>query len=289
MQAFAAVDAFQLPLSLDLSAVTLGSIQGAMFAAGFKRIDLLGVSIIGTVAGLGGGLLRDIMLGVTPAALQSNWYLLVAVLGSFIGMLLNQLFMRVDGLITLLDALSIGMYAALGTTKALAAGLPVVPSLFVGTLAAVGGGVLRDLLLNIPISVLQVGSLYAIAALAGSVSIIVSLLLGASVAIAGIVCVVVTTLVRLLAVRFGWSLPEQRAIKQRRQRQMREVTETIEALRTGVIDIDELSRLALADDEQPETAADRAASPRPGSSRARSRSRDRQPRSRSRWSRRRSR
>lgn len=214
-----------------------------MFAAGFKRIDLLGVSIIGTVAGLGGGLLRDIMLGLSPAALQSNWYLLVAILGSFVGMLLHQLLLKVDGLITLLDALSIGMYAALGTTKALANGLPVVPSLFVGTLAAVGGGVLRDLLLNIPISVLQVGSLYAIAALAGGVSVVVSIIAGASVALAGIICVVVTTVVRLLAVRFGWSLPEQRTIKQRRQRQLREVTETIEALRTGVITISDLGPL----------------------------------------------
>lgn len=235
------VETFQIPLSLDLSAVALGSIQGAMFAAGFKKIDLLGVSLIGITAGLGGGLLRDILLNTTPAALQSNWYLVAAVLGAFVGMLLNQIFMRVDGLITFFDALSIGAYGALGTTKALSFGLPVVPSLFVGTLAAIGGGLLRDLLLNIPISVLQVGSLYAVAALVGNISVVLALVAGSNAVVAGLICVVVTTLIRLLAVRFGWSLPEQRAIKQRRQRRQKEVEQTIEALRTGTIEIDGLT------------------------------------------------
>lgn len=240
------VETFALPLSLDLSAVALGSLQGAMFAAGFKKIDVLGVAIIGIAAGLGGGILRDLLLGTTPATLQTNWYLVVAVSGALLGMLLGHVLRKVDGLITLLDALSIGMYGALGTTKALAFGLPIIPALFVGTVAAVGGGALRDVFLTIPISVLQVGSLYAIAALIGNISIIACLVFGLNVVVSGIAGVVITTLIRLFAVWFGWSLPEQRTITLRRERHEREVEETFEALLTGSID---LSQLRASDDD----------------------------------------
>ena len=73
---------FVIPLWADLSAVALGGLQGALFASGFRgqrRLDLLGVAIIGIVMGMGGGLIRDLLLNVTPSTLQSNWYLLTAV------------------------------------------------------------------------------------------------------------------------------------------------------------------------------------------------------------------
>lgn len=229
-------DTFQIPLAADLIAVGTGSLQGALFAAGFKRIDLLGVAFIGIVTGVGGGFLRDIFLGVTPVAFSSNLYLSVTVVAALVGMLLPRLLRRLDPAITLLDALSIGMFGAIGTTKALALGMPVVPALFIGVVSAVGGGALRDLLLNLPIAVMHVGSLYAVAALAGVSVLTVLISLGVPVFIAGIVCTVVTTIVRLLSVRFGWSLPEQRAISRLRLRKQRQFEEAIdEALQTGTI------------------------------------------------------
>ena len=63
-------ETFHTPLAIDLVAVGVGSLQGAMYAAGFKRIDLLGVAIIGIAVGIGGGFLRDILLNVPPAALS---------------------------------------------------------------------------------------------------------------------------------------------------------------------------------------------------------------------------
>ncbi len=102
-----------IPLWADLLAVSIGSLQGAMFAAGFRdrRLDLLGVAIIGTATGLGGGLLRDVFLDVTPAALSSNWLMLVAVAAALGGMLLERIFTRLDVVITALDALTIGLSA----------------------------------------------------------------------------------------------------------------------------------------------------------------------------------
>lgn len=208
---------FVIPLWADLAAVAVGSLQGAMFAAGFRdrRLDLLGVAIIGTATGLGGGLLRDLFLSTTPVALLTNWYLPTAVVAALVGMLLHQLFSRLEVPIAVLDALTIGLFGAIGTTKALALGLPEVPAIFVGVVSAVGGSVLRDLLLGLPIALMHVGSLYAVAAGVGTVLLVALLVAGAPVEVAASACVGATTVIRLLAVRFGWSLPEARPLRRR--------------------------------------------------------------------------
>ncbi|WP_446428895.1 trimeric intracellular cation channel family protein [Leucobacter sp. 1207-22] len=231
-------ETFQTPLAADLIAVGTGSLQGALFAAGFKKLDLLGVALIGVATGVGGGFLRDMLLGVTPAAFSNNYYLIVAIGAALLGMSLPRIFERLDPAITFLDAISIGMFGAIGTTKAFEMGLPIVPAIFIGMVSAVGGGALRDVMLNMPIALMHVGSLYAIASLAGVSVLTVLLMFKVPVLIAGTVCVVVTTVVRLLAVRFGWSLPEQRALTRIRLRKQREVEVAIqEALETGALNL----------------------------------------------------
>ncbi len=206
---------FVIPLWADLLAVGIGAMQGALFAAQFRdrRLDLLGVAIIGIATGFGGGILRDVLLNRPPAALSSNWYLIVATAAALSGMLLERLISRMGPLVNVLDALTIGLFGAIGTTKALALGLPVVPAIFVGVLSAVGGSILRDLLLNMPIALMHVGSLYAVAAAAGAISLVSLLGLGVPVFFAATVCVALTFSVRVLSVLFNWSLPEQRAIE----------------------------------------------------------------------------
>ncbi|MBC7402022.1 MAG: TRIC cation channel family protein, partial [Microbacteriaceae bacterium] len=204
-----------IPLWADLLAIAVGGVQGAMFAAQFRdrRLDLLGVALIGVAAGTGGGLFRDVLLNQVPVTLRSNWYILVAVGAALLGMLLERLFQRLGKVITALDALTIGLFCAIGTTKSLTLGLPAIPSIFVGVLSAVGGSILRDLLLNLPIALMHVGSLYAIAAVAGAGTLVVLVALGVPVFIAAVVCVGVTFGVRVLAVLFKWSLPEQRRLE----------------------------------------------------------------------------
>ena len=204
-----------IPLWADLLAIAVGGVQGAMFAAQFRdrRLDLLGVALIGVAAGTGGGLFRDVLLNQVPVTLRSNWYILVAVGAALLGMLLERLFQRLGQVITALDALTIGLFCAIGTTKSLTLGLPAIPSIFVGVLSAVGGSILRDLLLNLPIALMHVGSLYAIAAVAGAGTLVILVALGVPVFIAAVVCVGVTFGVRVLAVLFKWSLPEQRRLE----------------------------------------------------------------------------
>lgn len=208
-----------IPLWADLLAVGLGGIQGALFASGFvgqRRLDLLGVAIIGIVMGMGGGLIRDLLLGVTPTTLQSNWYLLTATGAALVGMLLANIFHRLNGAIVALDAVVIGLFGAFGTAKALVVGLPVVPAVFVGVCAAVGGGILRDVFVGLPVAVMHVGSLYAVAAAAGCAVLAGASALGAPLAAAAVAGVIVTTVIRLLAVIFDISLPEQRALHRRK-------------------------------------------------------------------------
>ncbi|MDQ1128640.1 trimeric intracellular cation channel family protein [Microbacterium sp. SORGH_AS_0888] len=210
---------FSIPLWADLTAVGLGGVQGALFASGFRgqrRLDLLGVTIIGIIIGMGGGLIRDLLLGVAPATLQTNGYLLTAIAASLVGMLLANVFQRLNRVIVILDALVIGLFGAFGTSKALALGLPLVPAVFVGACSAVGGSVLRDIMMGLPVAIMHVGSLYAVAAGAGCLVLGVLHVFGVEIVVAAIVGITVTTVIRILAVVFDVSLPEQRMLHRRK-------------------------------------------------------------------------
>lgn len=208
------ISPLDVPLWANAAAISVGSIQGAMYAAGFRdrRLDIFGVAVIGIATGLGGGFLRDILLNRLPLAFTEDWYIGLSVVAALFGMLISSAVPRLDGVITTLDALALGLWASIGTTSAIAIGLPVVPAIFVGIVTGAGGGALRDLLMAVPVSVLHVGTVYAVAAGAGSIALLIANAAGAGVSVSALICVGVTTLVRLLAVWRGWSLPEQRMI-----------------------------------------------------------------------------
>ncbi|HLP23178.1 MAG TPA: TRIC cation channel family protein [Microbacteriaceae bacterium] len=211
-------DVFEIPFAIDLAAVGIGAVQGALAASQIRdrKIDMFGIAIVGILTGFRGGIIRALLLAQVPMALQNNWYLLVATAAALVGMALSSLFHRLGMLVMVLDAVAIGLFGALGTTAALAASLPVLPALFVGVASAVGGGMLRDLFLGQPIAVMHVGSLYAVASGLGCAALVVLVWLGSTVTIAGLGCVAVTVVIRLLAVRFNLYIPEQRSVRLRR-------------------------------------------------------------------------
>jgi len=209
------IEQFQVPLWIELIAAALCGLQGALFAAGQRdrRIDVLGVIVIGLAVALGGSLLRDIVLNQPPVVVWVNWYLLVAGASAIVGMALQPVFARANWVITGLDTVVMGVFGAIAASKALSLGVGSVGALVVGVIGAIGGGVLRDLILNRPISVLHVGTLYAVAAGAGAGTLIVLAEFGTPIPIAGLISAAVTTAVRLAAVVFGWTFPEQRAVR----------------------------------------------------------------------------
>ena len=217
------ITTFQVPLWVELVAAGLGGLQGALFAAGYKarRIDLLGVIVIGLTVSLGGSLLRDVVLNQPPVVVWANGYLLVAAASAVLGMALQPLLARAGWAIAVLDAVVMGIFGAIGASKALSLGVGAVGAVVVGVIAAIGGGVLRDLILNRPVSILQVGTLYAVAAAAGTGSLILLVEVGTPIAIAGMVSAVITASVRVAAVLFGWTFPEQVALRLSRTRRPR--------------------------------------------------------------------
>lgn len=206
---------FDVTLWIELVAAGLGGLQGALFAAGVRdrRIDVLGVIVIGLTVALGGSLLRDVVLNQPPVVVWVDWYLLVACASSLVGMALQPVLARADWLITVLDAVVMGLFAAIGASKALSLGVGSTGALVVGVIGAIGGGVLRDLLLDRPVSILHVGTLYAVAAGTGAGVLIVLVTFATPVPIAGAVATAVAALTRLAAVAFGWTFPEQRPLR----------------------------------------------------------------------------
>ncbi|MFI2362360.1 trimeric intracellular cation channel family protein [Promicromonospora sp. NPDC019610] len=211
---------FGIPLWAELAAVALGALQGALFAGALtdRRIDVLGTVLVGIGVALGGSLLRDVLLGEPPVVIYGPWYVLVGAAAALVGLSLQRLFARLDPVILPLDAVVIGLFGAIGASKALSLGVPAVPAVFVGAAAAVGGSVLRDVTLNLPVALLHVGSLYAVAAAGGAALLVALVALGVPVLGAAVAAVVLTTLLRLLAVRYGWRFPDQQALVVRRPR-----------------------------------------------------------------------
>lgn len=205
---------FIIPLWIELVAVALGGLQGALFAGAFadRRIDVLGVVLVGIGVALGGSVLRDLLLGEPPVVIRGEWYVLVAVGAALVGMSLRPLLERLRVLILTLDAVTIGLFGAIGTSKSLSLGVPGVPAVFVGVIAAVGGSILRDVMLGRPVALLHIGSLYAVAAAIGAVLLAVLVAMGVDVGAAALAATALTTAVRLLAVRYTWTFPVQRAL-----------------------------------------------------------------------------
>ncbi|MBN9239079.1 MAG: hypothetical protein BGO97_05270 [Micrococcales bacterium 70-64] len=212
-----AIAQFQLALWIELVAAALGGIQGALFAATQRahRIDVLGVVVIGLTVSLGGSLLRDVVLNQPPVVVWVNWYLLVAGASALVGMLVQPLLARAVWTITVLDAVVMGLFGAIAASKALSLGVGSVGALVVGVIGGIGGGLLRDVILGRPISVLQVGALNAVAAGVGVATLIVLVRFGVPVPMAGVISAATTAGVRLAAVVFNLTFPEQRAFSRR--------------------------------------------------------------------------
>jgi uncharacterized membrane protein YeiH len=191
---------------LDLAGVfTCALLGGGMARA--ADLDLFGYVAVGTISGLGGGILRDTLLQHgPPVALVNYAYLPTALAGAFLAFLLDIRADRWPRVSTALDAAVIGFWAVASAQETLSAGLGWLPALWLGTIGAVGGGAIRDLLLHRIPEVFGGNALYAtVAVIASGVYVTCAYLDAPSV---GVVLGIVTALVlRILAVHRAWTLP----------------------------------------------------------------------------------
>lgn len=158
-----------IPFWLELAAALTGGLSGAMSAVR-ARYDMFGVVCIALTAGLAGGVMRDLLLqNYGIYAFQKPELLLACAAAGVVVFFFGKLATYLDPVVDLLDNLSVGLWAVLSVGKGLSAGLGIVPSVVIGTVAAVGGGILRDVFMNREPEAFQAGALYGSAALMGSI------------------------------------------------------------------------------------------------------------------------
>ena len=193
-------------LAADLIGVAVFAASGAS-AAVVKRLDVFGVAFVGFVAALGGGILRDLVIGAVPPLAFADWrYAVTAALASLAVFWLHPQLTRLRRTVLVLDAAGLGLFTVAGTFKAATSGVPPVGACVIGMLTAIGGGVGRDLLTGeIPV-VLQ-RDIYAVAALGGAIAVVALIAAGQAGPVALAAAALFTTAVRLIALRRRWSAP----------------------------------------------------------------------------------
>lgn len=155
-------------LVLELAGTFAFALNGALTAVRVAHVDIVGVLTLGIITALGGGIIRDILLGDLPPATFGDWrFLAVAAIGSLFAFLFSRGLSRFSTSIDVLDAAGLSLFAVTGASKAHELGLGPAQSIILGTVTAVGGGTVRDVLVREVPSVLSSG-LYAIPALVGA-------------------------------------------------------------------------------------------------------------------------
>jgi uncharacterized membrane protein YeiH len=156
-----------LALTLDLAGVFVFALTGALVAVR-KRLDVFGTLVLACATGLGGGLIRDVLIADVPPPGLTDWrYLLAAALAGVATFRWHPAVARWENIILTLDAAGLALFCVTGALKASDAGLGIVPAALLGMITATGGGIARDVLANRVPVVLQ-GGWYATPALVGA-------------------------------------------------------------------------------------------------------------------------
>ena len=201
------MSAESLLLALDLTGTFAFGLNGALTAVRATRVDIVGVITLGMITALGGGIIRDVLLGdLPPATFRDELYLAVAAAGAFIAFALGRMLDRLSGLITVLDAVGLSVFAVTGATKALDFEIGWAQAVILGTVTAVGGGTLRDSLIGQVPSVLSTG-FYAVPALVGASIAVAATVSGVYGLWTWLTAAGVCLLIRLLGVHFSLNAP----------------------------------------------------------------------------------
>lgn len=195
----------------DLLGTFAFAISGA-FRAVKHELDWLGLLVLATATGVGGGIVRDVVLGATPpAALQNEAYLGICFAGAAVAVIAKKRIAFNWDWVMLADAIGLGVFAAIGAVKAESLGAGPITIVLMAALTATGGGVIRDVLV-MEIPAILKSDFYATAALIGG-----GLYLGLSywpisVEVRMFAAIAITILLRLLAMRHKVELPKVRSL-----------------------------------------------------------------------------
>lgn len=191
---------------MDLCGTFVFALSGAMVGIR-SRLDLFGVLVLSFAAANTGGIVRDLLMGATPPSAISDWrYVAVSFAAGLMTFFRFPLVNRLKSPVLVLDAAGLALFAVTGSLRAIESGLGPVPATLLGVLTGIGGGMARDLLVAQTPVVLR-ADLYAVAALAGSMLVVIGNLIQLPAAPVSICGAAVCFGMRIAAIHRGWSLP----------------------------------------------------------------------------------
>ncbi|GAA1659723.1 trimeric intracellular cation channel family protein [Kribbella alba] len=191
---------------LDLVGIFVFGITGALVGVR-KKLDVFGIQVLALVTGLGGGFLRDVLIGATPPAALADWrYLAVPVVAGLTTFFLHPGIGRVERLVNVFDAAGLALFCVTGARKALDFGLSPLSAALLGTISGIGGGVVRDVLSG-RVPVVLRSEIYATPAFLGAGIVVLADSAHYDAAWVTIAAAAVCFAIRLLAIRRGWNAP----------------------------------------------------------------------------------
>jgi uncharacterized membrane protein YeiH len=195
-----------LLLVFELVGIFVFAISGGLVAVR-KELDVFGVVVLAGATGLGGGFLRDVLIGATPPTALDDWrYLLVPVGAGVVTFVFHPALGRLERVVSVFDAAGLALFCVTGALKALDYGLSPVPAALMGMLTGIGGGILRDLLAG-RVPVIFSSELYATPALAGAAWAVLAHEQHWSLAVVALPAMVVCFTWRVLAILRNWRAP----------------------------------------------------------------------------------
>ena len=190
----------------DLAGIFVFAISGALVAVR-KELDVFGVLVLAGATGLGGGLIRDVLIDATPPAALEDWrYLMVPVVAGVLTFFFHPAVGRAERQVAIFDAFGLALFCVTGALKALELGLGPLPSALMGMVTGIGGGMLRDVLTG-RVPVVFRGELYATPALAGAGLAVAGDYLGLPTLVSALVGGGACLVWRLLAMWRQWQAP----------------------------------------------------------------------------------
>lgn len=190
---------------LDYAGTFAFAISGIRLAAA-KDFDLFGAYVIGFVTAVGGGTLRDLMLGLTPFWMEQPSYVIITGIALLFVIVFRKLVVRMDNTVFLFDAIGIGLFTVVGVERSIAEGFPMWVNIIMGCVTGAAGGMFRDIFIN-EVPLIFRKDIYALACVCGGVVYYICLKIGLPSGIVQTLAALSVVLTRVLSVHFGISVP----------------------------------------------------------------------------------
>ncbi|WP_156761977.1 trimeric intracellular cation channel family protein [Microbacterium karelineae] len=195
-----------MSLTLDLLGVFFFALSGSLLAAR-RGFDIIGSVLLGCLTGLGGGVVRDLVLGLTPTAFDRPVYLVPPLVAAGIVYVLHGHMRRFTRPLLVCDAAGLGVFCTTGAVKALEHGMNPVAAILLGVTTGVGGGLLRDVVANRDPQLFDPRDIYALPAMLGAALVTAIWIAGWYAEWIAYVVAALVFALRILALWFRWRVP----------------------------------------------------------------------------------